>query len=153
MFNHKLDHKYKIEFIVLTWGLVWIRTKAKISRRSLRKAENRYTKEKNRGTDLLVPYAWANINKCLCSECPVQADSKYAQDKLRSSKKEMEKMPAGEVPNLEDVPGIYCSTGKARCQDLNFERQCICSSCEVWKEYDLKDVDPNNHFCQHGRAV
>jgi hypothetical protein len=63
------------------------------------------------------------------------------------------KMPAGEVPNPEDVPGIYCSTGKARCQDLNFERQCICGSCEVWKEYDIKDVDPNNYFYQHVRAV
>ena len=47
----------------------------------------------------------------------------------------------------KDVPGAYCSPGKARCQNLNVERQCICDSCEVWKEYDLKDADPNNHFC------
>ncbi|MHB8103872.1 MAG: hypothetical protein ACYDEF_17360 [Methanosarcina sp.] len=65
----------------------------------------------------------------------------------------MDKMSAGEVPNPEDVPGIYCSTGKARCQDLDFGRKYICGSCGIWKEYDLKDADPNNHFCQHGRAT
>jgi len=62
-------------------------------------------------------------------------------------------MPAGQVPDPEDVPGVYCSEGKARCQDLNFDRKCICGSCEVWNEYNLKDADPNNHFCQHGRAT
>jgi hypothetical protein len=107
----------------------------------------------DKSEDKKVPYTTSNINKCMCSECPVQADSQCAMDKLRKSKKEAEKLPAGQAPNPEDVPGIYCSTGKARCQDLNFERQCICGSCEVWKEYDLKDVDPNNHFCQHGSVA
>jgi len=65
----------------------------------------------------------------------------------------MDKMSAGEVPNPEDVPGIYCSTGKARYQNLDFGRKCICGSCGIRKKYDLKDADPNNHFCQHGRAT
>lgn len=111
------------------------------------------TEKQGRDTDPIVPYKAENINRCMCSECPVQADSDCTKEKLQKSKQEMGKMPAGKVPNPEDVPGIYCSTGKARCQDLNFERQCICGSCEVWKDYNLKDVDPNNHFCQHGKAT
>lgn len=122
-------------------------------KRSFTEAENRFTEEKGRGTNFLVPYARSNIEKCMCSQCPVQADSKCAQEKLQSSGKEMENMPGGEVPDPEDVPGIYCSTGKATCQDLNFDRQCICGTCEVWKEYGLEKINPNNHFCQHGKAT
>jgi len=117
------------------------------------KSQGKPSEKKSIGTDSIVPYAAENIKRCRCSECPVQADSDCAKDKLQKSKQEMEKMPAGKVPNPEDVPGIYCSTGKARCQDLNFDRQCICGSCEVWKDYKLMDLDPNNHFCQHGRAI
>ncbi len=115
--------------------------------------ENRFTKEKGEGTDLLVPYVRSNIEKCMCSLCPVQADSKCAQDKLQNSKKEMENISSEGVPNPKDVPGIYCSTGKATCQDLDFDRQCICGTCEVWKGYGLEGANPNNHFCQHGRAT
>lgn len=107
----------------------------------------------SRGTAFKVPYSSANINKCRCSQCPVQADSQCAQDKIKSSKQKMESMPSGEVPSPEEVPGIYCSTGKATCQDLDPNRKCICGSCEVWNEYGLKDADPNNHFCHNGRAT
>ncbi len=106
-----------------------------------------------RDTDFIVPYERENINRCRCPQCPVQADSKCAQDKIRSSKQAMENMPADEVPNPENFPGVYCSIGEARCQDLKFDRKCICGSCEVWNEYDLKDADPNNHFCQQGKAT
>ncbi len=106
-----------------------------------------------RGTDFVVPYVGENISRCKCPQCPVQADSQCAQDKIKSLKQAMENLPAGEISNPEDVPGVYCSEGKARCQDLDFDRQCICDSCDVWKEYDLKDANPNNHFCQHDRAT
>jgi hypothetical protein len=105
------------------------------------------------GTDFVVPYAKENINRCRCSQCPVQADSHCAQDEIKGLNQAMKNLPAGEIPNPEDVPGVYCSVGMARCQDLNFDRRCICSSCDVWEEYYLKDADPNNHFCQQGRAT
>jgi hypothetical protein len=105
-----------------------------------------------RGMGFVVPYAEENINRCRCPQCPVQTDSRCAQDKIKSSRQAMD-MLEGEVPNPEDVPGVYCSEGEARCQDLDFDRQCICSACDVWKEYDIKDAQPNNHFCQHGRAT
>jgi hypothetical protein len=106
-----------------------------------------------RPTDFVVPYNEENIIRCRCPECPIQADSQCALDKLRNSRQELENAPEGEVPNPENVPGVYCSEGKASCQDLNFERECICCICDVWKEYDIKDASPNNHFCQYGRAT
>lgn len=105
------------------------------------------------GIDFEVPYARSNINKCRCPQCPVQTDSKCVKDKLESSREEMEKIPVGEVPNAEDVPGIYCSTGKATCQDLNSNKQCICNTCDVWKEYNLEEGTLSQYFCQNGRAT
>ena len=106
-----------------------------------------------RNTNFLVPYNEENINRCRCPQCPVQADSLCVQNRLQVSKQEMENAPEGEAPNPDDVPGVYCSEGRATCQDLNFDRECICGSCEVWKEYDLKDANPDNHFCKQGRAT
>ncbi|MDY9924867.1 DUF2769 domain-containing protein [Methanosarcina sp.] len=105
-----------------------------------------------RETNFVVPYSRENINRCRCPQCPVQADSKCVKDKLENSKKAMEEMPEGEVPNSEDVPGIYCSTGKAACQDLNPDQQCICNTCDVWNEYVLEEATPSQYFCQNGRA-
>lgn len=106
-----------------------------------------------RSTNFLVPYERANINRCKCPLCPVQADSQCVKDKIKSSKQAMKDLPEGEVPDPEDFPGVYCSEGEATCSGLDPDRQCICGSCDVWKEYDLKDANPNNHFCHNGRAT
>jgi len=100
-----------------------------------------------------VPYTIDNIKKCMCPKCPVQADSKCAKDKLNSLTKELGSIQEGGVPEPQNVPGIYCSTGKATCQDLNPEEQCICYTCAIWKEYKLGDGTPSMYFCQNGKAV
>lgn len=105
-----------------------------------------------RGTDFVVPYSRDNINMCRCPQCPVQADSKCVKDKLANSETEMKNLPEGEVPDPEDVPGLYCSTGEATCKDLNPEKQCICNTCDVWKGYLLEKGTPSQYFCQNGRA-
>lgn len=106
-----------------------------------------------RPTNFVVPYNEDNINRCRCPQCPVQADSQCVPDKLKISNQELENAPEGVAPDPMDVPGVYCSEGRASCRDLDFDRQCICGTCEVWKEYDLKDACPNNHFCSQGRAT
>lgn len=45
-----------------------------------------------------VPYTLANIKKCMCPKCPVQADSKCAMDKLDNLVKGLESAREGEVP-------------------------------------------------------
>lgn len=106
-----------------------------------------------RQADFVVPYVAENINRCRCPDCPVQADSQCVKDKIEKFNETVDDIPAGEVPDPEDFPGVYCSEGRATCPGLDFERQCICGSCEVWEEYDLKDAAPNHHFCRRGRAT
>lgn len=43
----------------------------------------------------------------------------------------MEAIPVFEP---EEFPWLYCATGEASCDDLNFEEECICRDCKVWKE-------------------
>jgi hypothetical protein len=100
-----------------------------------------------------VPYNLENIKKCMCPKCPVQVDSKCAMDKLNNLVKGLESAREGEIPEPQDVPGIYCSSGKATCQDLNFDQQCICYTCAVWNEYNLGDGAPSMYFCQNGKQL
>jgi hypothetical protein len=100
-----------------------------------------------------VPYTVENLKKCMCPKCPVQADSKCAMDKLDNLEKGLETAREGEVPEPQDVPGIYCSAGKATCQDLDPNQQCICYTCAVWKEYNLGEGTPSMYFCQNGKAT
>ncbi|MDY9924842.1 MAG: hypothetical protein U2M67_00965 [Methanosarcina sp.] len=48
---------------------------------------------------------------------------------------------------------MYCSTGKATCQDLNSDKQCIRNTCDVWKEYDLGESRSPQYFCQNSKAT
>ncbi|HEY3360838.1 MAG TPA: DUF2769 domain-containing protein [Methanosarcina sp.] len=100
-----------------------------------------------------VPYNLANIKRCMCPKCPVQAGSKCAMDKLDSLVKGLESAQEGDIPEPQNVPGIYCSTDKATCQDLNPDQQCICYTCAVWKEYNLGDGTSSMYFCQNGKAT
>lgn len=100
-----------------------------------------------------VPYTLENIKRCMCPKCPVQANSKCAMDKLDSLVKALESAGGGNVPEPQNVPGVYCSTGKATCQDLDPDQQCICYTCAVWKEYNLGDGTPSMYFCQNGKAT
>lgn len=105
-----------------------------------------------RETGFVVPYSQENINRCRCPQCPVQADSKCVKDKFGNLKKELDVLPDDEVPEPNNVPGAYCSTGIATCKDLNPGMQCICNSCDVWKEYLLENGTPSQYFCQNGIA-
>jgi hypothetical protein len=90
-----------------------------------------------------VAYTKANVDKCWCGTCPVQAKSKCAADLYEASKGNPE------LPSPEQLGGMYCSTGKTICTDVDFVAMCNCTRCGVWGENDLSD----NHYCQYGDAV
>ncbi len=98
--------------------------------------------------DIKVPFTRENAVKCLCPECPVQADSQCVRQNL-------EKM--GEVKTTsffqpEIVPGLYCSSGVAGCRDIDPDRGCICGACDIYNGFRLGDEQPLDHFCKNGRA-
>ncbi len=95
-----------------------------------------------------VPFTRQNAKKCICPECPVQADSQCIKDNS-------EKM--GDVMTTKSfepqiVPGLYCSSGVASCKDIDASRSCICGGCEVYNDYRLGSGKPEDHFCRNGNA-
>lgn len=74
--------------------------------------------------------------------CPVQANSKCAIQLHQDSKGKAELLPP------ERLGGLYCSTGKTICTDVDFVNLCDCPGCLVWGENDLA----SNHYCAHGSA-
>lgn len=44
------------------------------------------------------------------------------------------------------VPGTYCSTGNAICNDLDPDKRCNCRECEIWKEYNIGEGFPELNF-------
>lgn len=94
-----------------------------------------------------VEFNMENIQRCLCPGCPVQAKSDCVMDKLKKLKSQK-----GETPDPEDVPGVYCATGKATCENLDPNQMCQCDKCEVWKEYKLDEGEPGSYYCAEGKA-
>lgn len=89
-----------------------------------------------------VAYTRENAEKCWCATCPVQAGSDCART-LDEAARAMDGIP---VP--ERLPGLYCATGRASCQDLQPVSLCNCPACLVWGENELT----GNHFCMLGTS-
>jgi len=97
-----------------------------------------------------VPFTLEKVAKCVCPKCPVQAKSQCVSQKVSVLADALKKVPL----KREDIPGLYCSTGKATCTDLNSQEMCICGSCPVWTEFKLAGGKPAaGHFCRDGKAA
>jgi hypothetical protein len=103
-------------------------------------------------TEDIVPFTVSNIERCRCPQCPVQAGSSCAQEKIGNLKNEMSNLPGNQAPEPQKVPGVYCSSGEATCTDLDPNEQCMCPTCEVWVEYCLDRGTPMMYFCDNGKA-
>ena len=110
--------------------------------------------------------------KCMCVMCPVQTQSACSMPKLKmmmDMRANMgmtgSEMPAGsmsampnqmenmKMPKPEELPGPFCSIGKAACNDLDRNKACICPTCQVYKEFSLVSGKPIEHFCFNDRAI
>lgn len=96
-----------------------------------------------------IAFDMENLQKCICDECGVQAKSDCAKTKmvmLQESMKGMSLEPS-------DVPGLYCAGGIATCNDLDPNKMCNCSNCDLFKENNLAKGEPGDYFCQNGKAM
>lgn len=101
-----------------------------------------------------VEFNMENLQKCICNTCPVQADSECVKEKQKKAQEKMpEMMEKDMMPDLEMVPVLYCATGKATCDGLDFDKMCQCNECPIWKEYNLTDGEPMGYFCRDGEAL
>ncbi len=95
-----------------------------------------------------IEFTRENISKCVCPQCPVQAESECAQTKMKLLQESMR----GMSPEPSDVPGVYCATGIATCGDLDPDKPCNCPNCDVFKENNLAQGEPGGYFCKNGMA-
>ena len=96
-----------------------------------------------------VDYNLENMLKCICCKCEVQTQSKCAKDRTKRIQK-IEEEGLEAIPRFKpnEFPWLYCSTGKAECSDLNFDKSCNCKECEVWKENKLEQDGINEYYCR-----
>jgi len=100
-----------------------------------------------------VTYTQENATLCICTKCPIQAESKCAGEKVKQMETMMARgMPEGMMPPSADLPGLYCATGFATCKDLDFSKMCMCGGCPVWEKYKLASGKPMGYFCRDGKA-
>ncbi|MBZ0157301.1 MAG: DUF2769 domain-containing protein [Alphaproteobacteria bacterium] len=97
-----------------------------------------------------VPFIKANVMKCQCPRCPVQGNSRCAQQLIAELQNVLER----ETVLPREVPGLYCSSGLAGCGGLDYRNPCMCGTCPILnEEYDLAPGGPAGFFCKGGRAV
>lgn len=92
-----------------------------------------------------VEYTTDNAQKCWCGQCPVQKQSSCAKQEYQAAEP---KLQQGEMPPPDQMPGLYCGTGTASCDDLQPVERCLCPECLVWGEHKLL----SNHYCVQGSA-
>lgn len=92
-----------------------------------------------------------NLQKCICPECSVQSKSECADRKLEKMI-EKQLMQEENISNPNEVPGLYCISGKSECEDFDSEQACQCSGCDIWKEYKLDEGEPKEYFCVKFKA-
>lgn len=95
-----------------------------------------------------VPFTQENTQRCLCPQCQVQAKSSCVAEKKAGLEVALSHNPLVR----EDIPGQYCGTGTATCDDINPSRPCSCFDCQVYEQYSLAQGKPNCYYCMNGSA-
>ena len=96
-----------------------------------------------------VPFTLANVTRCMCPKCPVQAKSKCVSEKAGKLGAALKEKPL----KSESIPGLYCASGAAACKDIDTKQGCICGSCLVFTDYKLSEGKPVGKYCRDGKAV
>jgi len=101
-----------------------------------------------------IDFNQVNLEKCICNECLVQANSPCVKDQLKIMEEtgHSTDIDSGFIIDPEKVPQIYCATGKTSCGDLYYHEECKCKNCDVWKENDLEARGAPAYFCKNGKA-
>jgi len=80
-----------------------------------------------------------NLRHCRCPQCPVQAKSTCARKLFNDT---------DNASDPKNIGKLYCAKGKSSCNDLDGRQSCICPTCLVWNENNLRSM----YFCLRGSA-
>lgn len=100
-----------------------------------------------------IEFNMENLKKCICTTCPVQADSACAKEKLMKMQEIMQEIEGEIKLDPEITPALYCASGRAVCTDLDFDQICQCNYCDIWKKNDLDNGEPMGYFCRDGESI
>jgi hypothetical protein len=92
-----------------------------------------------------IAYNQENAGICLCYDCPVQTKSTCAQGKYAPISATVGTV---DPPAAADLPGLYCASGVAACDDLDFSKTCQCMVCTVYDDNALA----RSKYCEEGSA-
>ena len=98
-----------------------------------------------------VPFNSETIKKCICPQCSIQTDSQCVKGKMAKVIGIKNGIKEDTMPRPEEIPGMYCATGIAFCQDIDTTKACICETCPLWEEYSLSDKKPLGFYCRDGK--
>lgn len=99
-----------------------------------------------------IDFSMKNIEKCLCMRCAVQIESQCVKDKQKLMLlMKNQDLDSPMMMGPDRVPGLYCSTGKATCKDIDTKKVCKCNECLIWKENNLEKGTPARYFCREGK--
>ena len=100
-----------------------------------------------------IDFSMQNIKKCLCMKCAVQIESQCMKDKQKLMLlMKNQDLDSPMMMSPDRVPGLYCSTGKAICKDIDTKKVCKCNECPIWKGNTLEKSTPAQYFCKNGKA-
>ena len=99
-------------------------------------------------TGVKVPFTRVNAKKCICWECPVQANSAC----IKANTEKMGEVMSTKFFEPEIEPGLYCSSGVASCKDIDTTQPCICGGCPVYSDYSLEEGNPVEYYCKDGAS-
>jgi hypothetical protein len=107
-------------------------------------------------SNIMTPEMMKNM-EMLRNMTPEMMRNMSREEMQRMSDQMMKNTPKEQVdtmmPKVEDMPGPYCANGVAVCKDLDFSKMCICSGCQVFKDFKLSKAKPMSYFCKGGKAT
>ena len=99
-----------------------------------------------------IEFSMENIKKCLCMKCAVQIESKCVKDKEKVMLLiKNQDLDSPMMMGPDRVPGVYCATGTAKCEDIDTKKVCKCDECPIWKDNSLAKHSPSRYFCKEGK--
>ena len=99
-----------------------------------------------------IEFSMENIKKCLCMKCAVQIESQCVKDKEQIMLLiKNQDLDSPMMMGPDRVPGVYCSTGKAVCKDIDTKKVCKCNECPIWAENNLDKGTHTRYFCRDGK--
>jgi hypothetical protein len=91
---------------------------------------------------MLVDKTKENIEKCRCMKCPSYSE----RCKLKNAPENFLKMMEN-FQNDRHFEKMFCAYEKSNCIYQN--HGCICSTCDVYKKYNLHKMD----YCTHTGGI